>query len=208
MVRRHTIATSCAGRGGGLPRARTTQAAAAARARRALPQPLGAPHPAAPPHPPWSLPCGTAPPPTPPSRPLGEVSTGVHAIDLTLAELRALRARQRFPFRPRGHDGAHGLVTFQEFLGVAAAAPRVVGVYPEVKHPSWHNALPALAGGGGPSIQARVVAALHAAGYGRGRRGGAAWAARPVFVQCFELGALRDMAALTAMPLVLLLGGW
>jgi glycerophosphoryl diester phosphodiesterase len=139
----------------------------------------------------------------------------VHAVDLTLAELRTLRARQRYGFRDASHDGRHGLVTFEEFLAIAAAAPRVVGVYPELKHPTWHNALLAArggggggAGGGGATLQALVVAALHAAGYGRGRAGGAAWAARPVYIQCFELAALRDMARMTAMPLVLLLGGW
>ncbi len=35
----------------------------------------------------------------------GEKSTGVHAIDLTLAEVRTLRARQRFPFRDQSHNG-------------------------------------------------------------------------------------------------------
>jgi hypothetical protein len=34
------------------------------------------------------------------------------------------------------------LVTFHEFLDLVERAPRVVGVYPETKHPTWHNALP------------------------------------------------------------------
>jgi len=35
----------------------------------------------------------------------GEASTGVHAADLTLGELRTLRARQRFPSRDQSHNG-------------------------------------------------------------------------------------------------------
>lgn len=33
-------------------------------------------------------------------------------------------------------------MTFYEFLDLIDAAPRVVGAYPEVKHPTWHNQLP------------------------------------------------------------------
>ncbi|KAI8474455.1 MAG: PLC-like phosphodiesterase [Monoraphidium minutum] len=136
----------------------------------------------------------------------GEESSGVHLIDLTLAEVRTLRARQRFPFRDQTHNGRYPLVTFSEFLALTAAARRVVGVYPETKHPAWHNALPQVRAAN-TTIQAMLVAALHAAGYG-GRLDSAAWRARPAYIQSFELSSLKDMAAMTQLPLVLLLGGW
>ncbi|GBF89587.1 hypothetical protein Rsub_02305 [Raphidocelis subcapitata] len=160
----------------------------------------------------------------------GEPSRGVHAADLTLAELRRLRARQRFAFRDQSHNGRYPLVTFEEFLDIADAAPRGVGVYPELKHPAWHNALPQMRAAGA-TLEAMVVAALHARGYGAaapansggggggdggsllssgggGGGGDGSSGGRPAFIQSFELSSLRRAAALTRIPLVLLLGGW
>ena len=60
--------------------------------------------------------------------------------DFSLAEIRRLRARERLPaLRPESarEDGLHGVPTFAEVLALAAAAPRPVGVYPEIKHPTW-----------------------------------------------------------------------
>lgn len=88
-----------------------------------------------------------------------------------------------------------------------AVPPRVVGAYPEVKHPSWHNALPAVKESG-RTIQARVLEALHARGYGGGPVDSPAWRARPAYIQSFELTSIKDMAAMTRIPLVLLMGGW
>jgi len=89
---------------------------------------------------------------------------GVFACDLTLAEVRTLKARQRWP-EDRGvaHDGAYGVATLDELLALVDAwrgqgwqrgqalgqeqqpqhhhhqQPRVVGVYPETKHAAWHD---------------------------------------------------------------------
>jgi hypothetical protein len=54
--------------------------------------------------------------------------TGVFAADLTLAELRQLRAKQRWEFRDTSHDWQYGVVTFDEFLDAALSVS--VGVYP------------------------------------------------------------------------------
>lgn len=60
----------------------------------------------------------------------GEAVSGVFAADLTLAEVRQLRAKQRWEFRDHSFDGRFGLVTFEEFIDVALAAGRAVGIYP------------------------------------------------------------------------------
>jgi len=56
----------------------------------------------------------------------GEISTGVHVFDLTLDEVRRLRTHQRWPFRDQSHNGLYGVATFEEYLDVVSAAPRVV----------------------------------------------------------------------------------
>lgn len=55
---------------------------------------------------------------------------GIFAADLTLAEVRQLRARQRWAFRDHSHDGLFGIATFEEFIDSALAAGRPVGIYP------------------------------------------------------------------------------
>lgn len=52
------------------------------------------------------------------------------AADLTLAEVRQLRAKQRWAFRDHSFDGHYGIVTFEEFIALALAAGRPVGIYP------------------------------------------------------------------------------
>lgn len=39
------------------------------------------------------------------------------------------------------YDGRWGVPTFKEYLEVIGNASRVVGVYPETKHASFHDAL-------------------------------------------------------------------
>jgi glycerophosphoryl diester phosphodiesterase len=79
--------------------------------------------------------------------------TGVFACDLTLDEVRTLRARQRWPEdRGTAHDGAYGVATLDELMvlvdgssSAASTSPpsvgRVVGLYPETKHAAWHDAI-------------------------------------------------------------------
>lgn len=55
---------------------------------------------------------------------------GIFASDLTLAEVKTLKAKQRLEFRDHSHDGLYSIVTFEEFLDLALAAGRPVGVYP------------------------------------------------------------------------------
>lgn len=138
----------------------------------------------------------------------GEAVSGIFAADLTLAEVKQLRAKQRWAFRDHTHDGAFAIPTLAEFLDVALSAPRAVGIYPEVKHPTWHNSLPQLLAAG-TTIEQLVVDALHARGYAASAPVASdAWRAQPVFIQSFEPTSLQRLAGMTCMPLVLLMGGW
>lgn len=119
----------------------------------------------------------------------GQRVEGWFAEDFTLAELKTLRARERLPqLRPGSakFDGREPILTFQEVVEIARAESgrtgRTIGVYPEMKHPSF------LAAAGLP-IEQRLADALKAADLDS--------EAAPVFVQCFEAAPLKAFRSLS-----------
>jgi hypothetical protein len=56
----------------------------------------------------------------------GENTTGVHAIDLTLAEIKTLRVKERLDFRSQAFNGFLPVMTFEE----CATMAKVGGVEP------------------------------------------------------------------------------
>ncbi|WP_233198823.1 MULTISPECIES: glycerophosphodiester phosphodiesterase family protein [Luteimonas] len=130
----------------------------------------------------------------------GSPVTGWFTEDFTLAELRSLRAREPLPdVRSVAHDGAYAVPTFDEILALladAAADGRVVGLMPELKHPTHFRALDL-------AMEAPLLAALA----GHAAAGGGA-----VVVQSFEPTALRELRAQLAprhgdVELLQLIGG-
>ena len=102
--------------------------------------------------------------------------------DLTLAELRSLRARERIPdVRPANaaHDGRFGVPAFAEVLELAARAG--VGVYPETKHPAYFRSI-------GLALEEPLAAAL-------GEHPDV-----PAFLQSFDADSLRRLATLADAP--------
>lgn len=124
----------------------------------------------------------------------GITSTGWFADDFTLAEIRTLRAVQRLGFRPQQYNGVFGIPTFAEVIELAQAARRVkgrvVGVYPETKHPTYHQSV-------GLPLERKVVSVLQR--YGWNHR------SAPVFIQSFEVANLKFLNRLTAVRLVQLI---
>jgi glycerophosphoryl diester phosphodiesterase len=124
----------------------------------------------------------------------GREEEGWFTVDFTLAELRTLRAVQARPERPQQYNGQYLIPTFEEVIELAQreglARGRVIGVYPETKHPTWHceRGLP---------IEEPMLAALRRAG----------WTQRtdPVFLQSFEAGNLRWLRSRTDLRLVQLI---
>ena len=129
----------------------------------------------------------------------GEQITGWFTEDFTLAELKTLRARERLPqLRPASaaFDGQAQILTFEEVWAIAQAGSkrtgRTIGVYPELKHPTYFAAI-------GLPTEDRLVAKLKALDLNSAKA--------PVFVQCFEVGALKRLRAKTPARLVFLVAG-
>ena len=115
----------------------------------------------------------------------GVTATGWWVEDFTLAELKTLRAKERLPqLRPgnTAFDGQEEIPTFAEVLALARGAN--VGVYPELKHPTF------LREQGLDPVPVFIGAVREA--------GGQAVADR-LFVQCFEIWPLRQLAEMSSM---------
>lgn len=127
----------------------------------------------------------------------GEEVTGWFTEDFTLAELKTLRARERLPqLRPENvaFDGQFAVPTLADVIALVKAeearSGRVIGLYPEMKHPSYFEEL-------GFDMVELLVGQLHAAGYDS--------AEDPVFIQCFEVTPLARANVLTDLRLVQLI---
>lgn len=121
--------------------------------------------------------------------------TGWFTVDFTLAELKTLRAVQPRKDRSPIHDGRYEIPTLEEIIALAqqasASAGHPVGIYPETKHPSWHDTQ-------GLALEPRLLAAMDAAGWRTPDS--------PVFIQSFEAGNLRWLRERTSLRLVQLIG--
>jgi len=121
----------------------------------------------------------------------GASVSGWFTEDFTLAELRTLRAKERLEFRDQSFNGQFLVPTFDEVLALAdslgRARGRVVGVYPETKHPSHFRAI-------GLPLEEPLLASLSRVGWNRREA--------PVFIQSFEAGNLRWLAERTTVRLI------
>uniref|UniRef100_A0A1J3CR58 glycerophosphodiester phosphodiesterase n=1 Tax=Noccaea caerulescens TaxID=107243 RepID=A0A1J3CR58_NOCCA len=128
--------------------------------------------------------------------------TGFFIFDFTLEELKTLRTKQRFAFRDQQYNGKYPIITFDEFLIIAREAPRVVGIYPEIKNPvlmNQHVKWP-----GGKRFEDKVVETLKKYGYG-GAYMSKKWLNKPLFIQSFAPSSLVYISNLTDSPKVLLI---
>jgi glycerophosphoryl diester phosphodiesterase len=116
---------------------------------------------------------------------------GFFASDFTLKEIKTLHAVQPFPERPHKFDGKFEIPTFDEILDLVARNERrlhkTIGVYPETKHPTYHERL-------GLPLEAKLVATL--------RRHGLDHKGAAVFIQSFEQFNLIKLNKMTRLPLV------
>lgn len=123
----------------------------------------------------------------------GVSTTAYFAGDFTLAEIKTLRAVQPRASRDQSFNGQFGIPTLDEIITLAKAQSlatgRTVGIYPEVKHSTFHDGL-----FGNKTFEDKLVSTLHAA-YGNS-------ASAPVFIQSFEVGNLKYLNGQTDMRLV------
>ncbi|PDP85507.1 glycerophosphodiester phosphodiesterase [Glycomyces fuscus] len=129
----------------------------------------------------------------------GHEVTGFFAQDFTLEEIRTLRAVERLQdVRAMNAmmDGTYGIPTLEEVVELALSLTRElgrpVGIYPETKHPAYHEAQ-------GLELEPVLVEALREAGLTGPEP------LVPVFLQSFEAESLRKLAV-TELPLVYLMG--
>ncbi|EFL51248.1 glycerophosphoryl diester phosphodiesterase [Solidesulfovibrio fructosivorans JJ]] len=125
----------------------------------------------------------------------GKTVEGFFAEDLTLAEVRTLRAKERLPFRDQSRNGIFPVPTFEEIIALVRQKEREtgrgIGLYPETKHPSYFRSI-------GLPLEGRLVEILDQNGY--------SGPDAPVFIQSFEMANLKDLRRMTEMPLIFLLG--
>ncbi|HEU0307552.1 MAG TPA: glycerophosphodiester phosphodiesterase family protein [Lysobacter sp.] len=122
----------------------------------------------------------------------GRSLTGWFTEDFTLAELKTLRARERIPaVRPANtrYDGMFQIPTFAEVVRLAKSESRggrMVGVYPETKHPTWFASEGRHLDGNliGVSLGRKLVETLVAEGFTDPRR---------VYIQSFEVANLIEL---------------
>uniref|UniRef100_A0A5B6YMM6 glycerophosphodiester phosphodiesterase n=1 Tax=Davidia involucrata TaxID=16924 RepID=A0A5B6YMM6_DAVIN len=132
----------------------------------------------------------------------GVNTTGYFTVDFTLKELKSLRAKQRFPFRDQQYNGKFPIITFEEFISIALDAPRVVGIYPEIKNPVFINQC--VKWSGGKRFEDKIVETLKNYGY-KGSYMSKDWLKQPAFVQSFAPTSLIYISNLTDLPKIFLI---
>ena len=121
----------------------------------------------------------------------GIPTKGFWASDFTLAEIKTLGARQTRGGRPTEFNGKFKVPTFGEIIDLAKHQSqrrgRTVGIYPETKHPTFHQDL-------GLALEPRLVAALKKHGLNRSNAA--------VFIQSFEQANLKQLNKRTPVRLI------
>jgi len=124
----------------------------------------------------------------------GAADTGFFASDFTLAEIKRLRAVQDFSERPQQFNGKFEIPTLEEIIELAKRKSkekdRPIGIYPEVKHSTYHKSI-------GLPIEKRLLAILAAAGWNHRDA--------PVIIQSFEQSNLKELRKLTPLRLIQLI---
>ena len=101
------------------------------------------------------------------------------ASDFTLAEIKTLKARQAFAERDQSYNGQFNIPTFEEVINLiktqSARKGRTIGIYPETKHPTFHENL-------GLHLTDSLISFLEREGWNHEKA--------PVFIQSFEVSNL------------------
>jgi glycerophosphoryl diester phosphodiesterase len=110
----------------------------------------------------------------------GQTVAGFFSHDFTLAEIKELRARQPRLYRDQSYNDRFQIPTLSEILDlvqqVEADTVRIVGIYPETKHPTYFQQL-------GLGLEAPLIQTLIDHHFTDPQR---------VFIQSFEVSNLKD----------------
>ena len=112
------------------------------------------------------------------------------ASDFTLAEIKTLRAVMPQGFRTQAFNGVFEIPTLEEVINLVKQVEqdtgRKVGIYPETKHPTFHDNL-------NLSLEEPLLNTLAKTGFTDPSR---------VFIQSFEVSNLKELNQKTDIPLV------
>src|SRR3989440_7757136 len=124
----------------------------------------------------------------------GAAEAGFFASDFTLREIKQLRAVQDFAERPQQFNGRFEVPTLEEIIALAKRRSeekgRQIGIYPEVKHSTYHKSI-------GLPIEKRLVSILAEAGWNHRDA--------PVIIQSFEQSNLKELRRMTPVRLIQLI---
>jgi glycerophosphoryl diester phosphodiesterase len=121
----------------------------------------------------------------------GASEVGFFASDFTLAEIKQLRAVQPLSDRDQRFNGQFEIPTLDEIIAFvkrkSAEKGRTIGIYPETKHPTYHQSI-------GLPLEDRLLDTLKRAGWTK--------SSSPVIIQSFETANLRYLRTKTKVRLV------
>ncbi len=125
----------------------------------------------------------------------GKTITDWFASDFTLSQIKTLKARQAYDGRSKAFDDLYDIPTFEEVIALAKEqtleSGRVIGIYPEIKHPHFHNALLNF------KMEDELLSVLENTKFNDEHA--------PVFVQCFEVEPLQYINEKSSVRLVQLI---
>lgn len=126
----------------------------------------------------------------------GVPTDGYWARDFTLQEIKELGAVQPLEDRDQSFNGRYRIPTFEEVVDFVRRKShetgRRIGIYPETKHPTYHQSF-------GLPLEDRLLAILQRAGWNHREA--------PVFIQSFETANLRYLRTKTRVRLIQLVDG-
>jgi glycerophosphoryl diester phosphodiesterase len=121
----------------------------------------------------------------------GVSETGWFATDFTWAEIQQIRAVQAFGERDLSFNGRYRIPSLDEVIELAkrksAEEGRTIGIYPETKHPTYHQQ-------NNLALEDRLLAVLQRHGWNH--------RSAPVFIQSFEQANLKYLRTKTSVRLV------
>jgi glycerophosphoryl diester phosphodiesterase len=120
----------------------------------------------------------------------GHAVEGWFSEDFTAGEIRTLRARQRFGFRDHSFDDRFAVPTLEDVLRWRASKPRPVGVFIEIKHPTYFAGI-------GFDVCDILLQSLSSCGVMTRDCG--------VSLMCFETRVLKELRSRMELPLIQLL---
>lgn len=140
----------------------------------------------------------------------GEKLTGYFVNDFTLQEVKTLRLKQRLSYRTTIYNYYFTIPTINEIIDLVqlhatsintnALSNKNIGMYFELKHPSYFNSL-------GFNMEEMFLGVIAAAGYpidGSNVLNNLADVV-PIVIECFDANSLKYLSTKTSIPLVYLM---